>query len=135
MDKETCRPKYQRQLDFYCKNNRDAIRLFAAGFITGQMEKVYLGACGAAMFRPKDEDYEMVLEIIERSVEEYGLNILRVHDEIWVHHSSIPLQVISYCSDKESKLGHFVRSMLCGVPLREIDYNFHNRIGSREKGD
>lgn len=133
MDKETCRPKYVRQLDFYCKNNRDAIRLFAAGFITGQMEKVYLGACGAVMFRPKDEDYEMVLEIVQQTAKEYGLNHEPIRDEIWAYHPSVPPQIITHC--REFQLDHFVRGMLCGVPLREIDYNFHNRIGSREKGD
>ncbi len=51
----------------YAGDDSEKIRIFAAGFVSGQAEKVYLGACRAAMFRPSQDRYGMLNVVTEDS--------------------------------------------------------------------
>lgn len=53
-----------------------AYRAFAAGFVTGQAEKVYLGACVAAMFRPSEDRLSLMRELLDDITPRYGLTVV-----------------------------------------------------------
>lgn len=75
-DKTTCGPMYKAGLSQFAGDDPDKIRIFAAGFVSGQCEKVYLGACRAAMFRPSLERSAMLLEVVHDMGQRYGLNVV-----------------------------------------------------------
>ena len=128
-DKKTCGPLYQEQLKQFVGNDRE-LRLFTAGFITGQAEKIYLGACGAAMFRPSPEHKGLVTELVEIASVTYGLCSNNIGEEIWLFHPDVAPAFIRLKSIIPNTItAHFMRATLCGVPLREIDYKFHERNG------
>ena len=86
--KQTCGPLYQKQLDYYAKGDPFLMRAFAAGFVTGEAEKIYLGACAAAMFRPSKQHLDTLFRIALKASETYELSIrvLNCPDEteIWL---------------------------------------------------
>lgn len=51
----------------------DDLDSFSLGIIFGQAEKVYLGACPAAMFKPAAEDFENVLAMVHNIAGRFGL--------------------------------------------------------------
>lgn len=145
--KTTCGPLYRALLHHFCAApgslggagglDTDKVALFAAGFCCGQAEKVYLGACTAAMFRPSAERRAMLLEVLAHVCAVYGLLVVERQDEVWV------------CRDQETKTNvmlmdfgtpnspawHRSRGDLCGVPDDEIDEAFHERQGYGERCD
>src|SRR4051812_16866114 len=60
---------------------------FARGFVAGASEKIYLGACRAAMFRPSEGRREMLLAAVRAVARVYGLVVVEpigVNAEIWI---------------------------------------------------
>jgi hypothetical protein len=138
MLKRTCGPLYNEGMLAYCKNVEEE-RLFAAGFVSGQAEKVYLGACRAAMFRPSPEKRDMLIEVVVEVAKRYDLAVDYLLDEIWILRRTREDQwaLFSRLQDEEvnSPIWHTWRAYLCGVPAEEVDLDFHKRKGFGEKCD
>ena len=133
----SCGPFYRAAKDYYTGGDLEKERLFAAGFVHGQAEKVYIGACRAAMFRPSTpEKQAMVHGIAHVAAVMYGLVVLTIQKEIWIckpedEGNVEELQEMTV----DSIYWHRYRGHLCGVPLEEIDEHFHLRRGAREAAD
>lgn len=138
--KTTCGPLYLAALEKYTGMSAVAVRTFTAGFVSGQAEKVYLGACLAAMFRPSGNRLPMVQEVVADVARRYGLIVQELETadgvEVWL------------CRDEDAQtsiclLGmtpqgpdwHGARGRLCGVPEDEIDSAFHERDGAGQRCD
>jgi hypothetical protein len=138
MLKRTCGPLYNEGMLAYCRSAEEE-RLFAAGFVSGQAEKVYLGACRAAMFRPSPEKRDMLIEVVIEVAKRYELAVDYLLDEIWILRSSFDGQWILFSSllnqEVNSPAWHVWRALLCGVPVDEVDLEFHKRKGFGEKCD
>lgn len=70
--KPTCGPLYLAALKRYATTPAEE-RLFAAGFVYGEAEKIYLGACHGAMFRPSAEAHSWLNDVVMEAAEHYGL--------------------------------------------------------------
>jgi hypothetical protein len=123
-----------------------SLRAFTAGFVTGQAEKVYLGACRATMFRPSAEYHQTVEEAVTDTAMRYGLFTVRLDYGIPDH----PVNEFWLCRTAEDagKVGnmalrfevnsvewHQERATLCGVPDTEVDVRYHERSGYGERAD
>lgn len=120
----------------------DLVLLFAAGMATGQAEKIYLGACQAAMFRPSPENHSKMVVVCDYLSSTYGLEVSifqreEIANEIWLHNSKCTnlLSKILTTEEVNSPIWHTVRGMLCGVPFNQVDMDFHERKGYRENCD
>lgn len=137
MNKPTCGPMYKEALERYAGDDAELIRIFAAGFVSGQAEKVYLGACRAAMFRPSQDRYGMLIETVRDVAQRYGLTVVEgigSQNEIWVCRPDDAELVRGQMQYPEnSPPWHVHRATLCGVD--EIDVRFHLRAGSGERCD
>lgn len=112
--------------------------VFAAGFVTGQAEKVCCGACKAAMFRPETPAHdEMLGEIIKDIADKYGLfwdrYLFQGEVEYWIATTTWWFLV-----DRMTDLGetgcntpawHMHRALLCGVDPQQIDLEYHKGKG------
>lgn len=138
-DKPTCGPMYKDALERHAGDSPDLIRVFAAGFVNGQAEKVYLGACRAAMFRPSQERSGMLLTLAEEAARRYGLALVSYvgrHNEVWLcRHFHAPDVIGLRDIEEDSPLWHERRAWLCGVPPDEVDREFHKRTGHGERCD
>lgn len=139
----TCGPLFQECLThFITKLSGDPLLLFAAGMATGQAEKIYLGACSAAMFRPSPENRAKMIAVAVYLSGKYGLEVslferTEIRDEIWLH-TKESTHVLSQCLQEEeynSPGWHYFRGLICGVPLDRIDPEFHLRKGFGEPCD
>lgn len=134
--KPTCGPLYLDALTQYTGGDAEKIRLFAAGFVHGQAEKVYLGACPAAMFRPPPERWQMVFDLATDAAQRYGLRVITLESvqEIWLCRDNTAAAGVEGLDRMElnSAEWHLWRGNLCGVPDREIDLRFHERSGYGE---
>lgn len=135
--KTSCGPLYRAAKNHFTGGDPAKERLFAAGFVHGQAEKVYLGACMAAMFRPSTlEKQVMVQEIAEQAAVLYGLVVLNIREEIWICRPDHEKDVGKlWWMIIDSGLWHCYRGGLCGVPTGEIDNQFHLRQGAKEAAD
>lgn len=135
--KETCGPLYQKQLDCYVNGDPKKVEPFAAGFVSGQAEKVYLGACRAAMFRPSKDWFVLVERIARQVGQTYRLSTHVLNDEIWLVHPDRGLSLFKKltATPVNSELWHVLRGILTGVSVGEIDYSFHERRGYAEQCD
>ena len=107
--------------------------IFAVGFYTGQMEKVFSGACLFCMLRPYPQDQAMLGPVIYRLAGKFGLitNFLESEGEYWVgqadHQGSFErmknMEVIS-------KAWHYLRASMCGIPC--ADPKYHLREGHKQ---
>lgn len=136
----TCGPLYKAGIESFTGMDPEKIPLFAAGFVSGQAEKIYLKACQAAMFRPSGEHHEMVWRIVLEVAGRYGLFVQKLETsrgvELWLCSSPIVAQSIRNLPRPEnSPEWHEARGMLCGVPRHQIDYEFHERAGYGERCD
>ncbi len=94
------------------------------GFLIGQSEKVFIGACLACM--TKDAE---ICEAAKRIANMYGLefSLLSPHTanvrspEIWLSRTS--LRFNSHPVD--SSEWNLLRAAICGVPATEINLNYH----------
>lgn len=138
--KKTCGPMYKEALGQYTGFDPEKVRIFAAGFIHGEAEKVYLGACQAAMFRPAKEHFSLVLGLAHDAASRYGLNLTTFPTgrpggalEVWIHRS-LPIGLWNEFNEN-SPAWHITRGLACGVPQNEIDREFHKRAGYGESCD
>lgn len=132
-DEPTCGVLYQAALNEFCQQPED-IRLFAPGFVCGQCEKVYLGACKCAMFRPQPGLRSWLLGVVRKAAAIYGLVVEEFpcdeegRSEIWIAREGKYLgRWTKYPIN--SSYWHMARGILCGVPPEEIDFQFHERRG------
>lgn len=124
-------------------------KAFTIGFIGGQAEKVYLGSCMAAMFRPSDAHIGMVCSIL-RHVTGIYQGVVWMRDpyakEVWLYlepYSALIKEVIRHskliqdeeASEEEVRHYHEIRARLCGVSSHQIDREFHLRKGYGEPCD
>lgn len=138
MSKTTCGPLYADGLRHYAGDNQESIRLFAAGFVSGEAEKVYLGAAQGAMFRPSAEYRDMVMSVVRDVVARYDLQMAMLgQDEIWLLRDDNAYQLFRQLLviDPNTPAWHIIRGQLCGVPISEIDVKFHERKGYGERAD
>lgn len=137
-NKQTCGPLFLRCLEIFTKRTSNPVCLFSAGHLTGQAEKIYLGACSAAMARPSAEYRPWVLFVATTLSAVYGLEVSvfqrpEIEDEIWIHSkesvgsiSNLNLLLVN------SPEWHTLRGLLCGIPEASIDFSFHERGGYKE---
>lgn len=141
MQKLTCGPLYKMGLERFTGLDPDKIPIFAAGFVSGEAEKVYLGACRAAMFRPSSEWKETLLAIVEDVAERYGLVIEMLKTsrgpEIWLCKDQDAVGTVRLISglEENSPEWHIMRGHMCGVPHYHLDIEFHKRSGYGENCD
>lgn len=138
-DKPTCGPMYKETLEKYAGNDPALIRVFASGWIGGQAEKVYLGACRAAMFRPSQDRRGMILEIVSDVCQRYGLfhvSPIGEKQEIWICRevNIVQVETLKFMSE-DSEQWHWHRAWLCGIPTDEVDVKFHLRAGHGARCD
>lgn len=128
MTKPTCGPMYKEAIEKYGTTDAEA-HAFAAGFVSGQAEKVYLGACRAAMFRPSQDRLAMILEIVSDVVRRYDLCYIAgvgSKNEVWICRRkwARDVQDLHYIKE-DSPAWHEKRAWLCGIPGDEVDVAFH----------
>lgn len=134
-DQQTCGPLYKAGLESFTGMDPELIPIFAAGFVSGQAEKVKLGACQAAMFRPSEDWVETVRSIVREVAERYGLAWATIGTsrglEIWLCKSFEIYDAITSLESlgENSPRWHERRGLLCGVRAHDIDYLFHERAG------
>lgn len=136
--KKTCGPLYLEGLQKYAQGDTVYSRIYAAGFVNGQAEKVYLGACKAAMFRPSPERFDLVVEIACDAAERYGLWCRTLkEEEVWLCRNETTAHEVDHLEfmERNSPHWHLWRAALCGVPAMETDLSFHERKGYGEKCD
>ncbi len=139
--KVTCGPMYKEGLEKYAGTEPVSQHCFAAGFVSGQAEKVYLGACSMAMFRPSQDRSGMIEQILDDVCPRYGLAWRKIEGEYWItregcehrfgHLEAFPLRP----NINGPEWRHRFRGLLCGVPDCEIDEKFHERKGAGERCD
>jgi hypothetical protein len=120
------RERYNSSLEHY--------KYFCYGFAAGQAEKVYLGVCNAAMFRPaKEQDW--YLSEIRVIAENFGLQLTVLDsqtpdtpNEIWIHKEPIGAWLAHPMNSPE---WHRLRAEACGIP--NYDPNYHMREGYGER--
>ena len=106
---------------------------FYFGFYVGQAEKVYLGACRAAMFRPPSAAlYRKAYPILQTVADLYELSFYphASMQEIWLLRDQTAVEVLEAVltrSTPDSPIWHETRGRLCGVPMEEIDREYHTR--------
>lgn len=145
---KTCDELYRDVLERFTDMDPASIRLFAPGFIAGQCEKVYSGACAAAMFRPSKEYRGIVLDAIFDACEIYGLSWDTLEtaegDELWVLNYDHAPDIRSEWQHVRSMLAkgqentptwHALRGSLCGIRTEEIDICYHTRKRFGERCD
>lgn len=138
-NQKTCGPLYKEGLEFHTGMDPQLIPVFASGFVSGQAEKIYLGACHAAMFRPSGEWLATVETITAHVAKRYGLLVCVLPTsrgpEIWMCKSAEVCESISALRSmrENSPEWHRRRGLLCGV--LEIDHEFHHRTGHNDPCD
>lgn len=141
--KATCGPLFQKCLSYFTSHySSDLILLFAAGMALGQAEKIYLGACQAAMFRPSKENHGKMLAVCVYLSGIYRLEVSvfnrpEIWNEVWLHTNKCGHLLYNTLQNEDvnSPIWHTVRGMLCGIPYNQIDLDFHLRRGYREDCD
>ncbi len=111
---------------------------FGAGFMAGQAEKVYLGACKAAMFRIQPENRRTVERVIEIIADAYSLLRLEMNGEYWICRNRITeaqIKDVYYTFDENTPEWHLRRGYLVGIPANEIDLGYHKSTGFNEPCD
>lgn len=119
------------------ENTENNDLLIMAGFMLGQMEKVYLGACGAAMFRPFNQDLDFARHVVLEAAKVYDLEHQVIPSgategatEIWVYRHKWATVIEHLKTLKiNSPEAHTLRALLCGINPSEIDTDFHLRKG------
>ena len=131
-EKPTCGPLFLEAINRHAGDDPDKRHLFAAGFVHGQAEKVYLGACAGAMFRPSVEYAEEMYHLVESAATQYSLiGPIILGQELWLLRDTTALKAFHKMQGLEanSPNWHFCRGRLCGIPQQDIDIYFHERRG------
>lgn len=137
----TCGPLFSDCLCAFTDLTHNQVETFAAGHLSGQAEKIYLGACLAAMVRPSRLYRSWCLHVCTKLSAIYGLEVSvferdEIADEIWIHKPEArPFLEELNALEVNSRLWHHIRGFLCGIPAAEIDTHFHTRQGYQEVCD
>ncbi len=137
----TCGPLYRRVRELFTGDAPELNRAFAQGFTAGEAEKVYLGACKAAMFRPTSSiGRELLRSWVSDICGVYGLcwTTLEYVDpsrdgeavyELWICRDNDAVDAVESTTAIEvnSLSWHHWRGLLTGVADGEIDLHFHER--------
>ena len=129
-EQQTCLPKYLEALQQYTGGDLEKIKTFAAGFVTGQAEKVKLGACRACMFRPSAEHRGFMAEVVADAAKRFGLHFRFFADvsEFWLCSNQFSINSLRQLA-VNSAYWHMHRGLMCGVPREHLDLKFHERMG------
>ncbi len=127
MSNPTCGPLFQQVFTEASKKALTPLAMFSWGHLCASAEKIWLGACPAAMFRPTDNESEFEARI-SYVASVYSLDSMKVDDEYWLfrrqyYHTIVDMKM----AEKNSPLYHSLRGLLCGVPVNELDLTFHER--------
>ncbi len=127
--KPTCGPMYAKARDIALGLAKaDPALLFGGGFVVGQAEKIYSGACKAAMFRPEQERRDGLRMIAKAIAPVYGLEWGTWEDEIWLFGAdSYAFLNATLKLPRNSPEWHRRRAALCGIRDEDIDERFHER--------
>lgn len=95
------------------------------GFLIGQAEKVYLGACDGCMTKDVAlKDAALLIASV------YGLHSVVIEPpgavnsaELWIYRP--PLRFVEFLLD--SPEWNLQRAAMCGVPAHKIDLHFHQQ--------
>lgn len=111
-----------------------------AGFILGQLEKVYLGACPAAMFSIPLDATELRRFLLDVAPD-YRLSVSGNHyevcekpteREVWVWRQDRPeighkVQQARALAATNPEAAHLLRAMLCGIPVQQATPDWNPR--------
>lgn len=137
----TCGPLYRELLNSLTFDVPRERRAFACGFMVGQAEKVFLGVCDAAMFRPSPERLDTVRSAVTAICEVYGLRQMELTVstgvERWIFRDDAAAGKLLDLKQtpENSPEWHARRARLCGIPAAQVDPRFHERVGYGEKCD
>ena len=137
-DRVTCGVLFRKSLEEATGFGHHDLVIFAKGHMCGQAEKVHIGACRGAMFRPSEEHYKWLLAYAGETAENYGLHVVCLDDEIWLARDNPTVETLVRLGEtveENSSEWHEIRAAICGVPQDEVDRTFHLRVGSGEKAD
>lgn len=130
----TCRSYFDAALaEFGMRCGHD----FYVGLIVGHAEKISIGACMAAVFRPEPEWLPAVETKVVLTARVYGLayDVITTNrgTELWLFERRVASLVnrLNHI-EEDSPIWHFFRGWLLGVPRNEIDLEFHTRKEGRE---
>jgi len=117
-----------------CPTSQDE---FAAGFICGQAEKVFLGSCRAAMFRVSDDRRDKMLGVMYWMMEIYYLKLTEIPGELWLCRDSETIEQVRRLTDMiiDSPQWHLHRAWLVGIPTNEVDVKYHELPGHGKRCD
>jgi hypothetical protein len=136
MTRVTCGLLFVKALEAAKQNTSDPLELFSWGHLVGQAEKVYLGACKAAMFRPSRSEQSRFIHRIETVCAIYGLTYFVLPTsrgkEYWICRLErlFIMKSLEICSENTPE-SHRLRGWLCGIPADEIDERFHERYEAK----
>lgn len=152
-EQKTCGEFYLETVREFCQTDADRMA-FTAGAIYGQAEKVFLGACPAAMFRTQETNFSAVLDIVHRICQRFELQ-QRVINYSWpskpgddcfpAEHSAREIWIFKPNESRKfakwleyppnSVLWHCHRADDCGIPNSMVDPFFHQRKGFNKIAD
>lgn len=110
-------------LSLYEKFGKENVKVWAAAFVTGNAEKVAMGACRGAMSAPAKADADWFRETHKTIAEEYGLQryeYARVNRrEFWLLRDEKALALL-----KRGINDNVTRAYICGLDpdLIDVDY-------------
>ena len=126
-----CEIFYKRLLDTFVGptgTNRSQDMIFSIGYMAGEVEKIYLGACKGAMFCPPPYDTSWLFDAAKKIARIYSLYAraltFGIREEIWIlkdPNIALALKAALAYSDKEFNR---LRGQICGIPDEFIDLEF-----------
>ncbi|KKN78085.1 hypothetical protein LCGC14_0353120 [marine sediment metagenome] len=127
----TCGPLFQQVFEEATRQSSNNLAIFSWGHLCASAEKIWLGACPAAMFRPTDQEGEFAARI-NYVAQVYSLDLMKVDNEYWLFRRQYYQTVKEMeMAEKNSPIYHGLRGLLCGVPVDELDLAFHERYGKQ----
>lgn len=130
---QTCGPLFREVYEEALKDSNDPLILFSWGHLAASAEKIWLGACNAAVFRPVTSEVSRFQLRIAIVAEIYGLEWTYIGldrgTEFWLF-TQDSLQSVLLLVEKlhtNSPESHYIRGTLCGIPPEKIDLEFHER--------
>ena len=132
--RRTCGAYYKEFREHFSCLDLTTEQAICIGFMYGQAEKVFLGACNASMFRPLLERKNWSIDQLKWICALLQLSIViadrkEIEREIWIckPQSRWLLQETLEREEYNSLAWHIFRGLMTGVPLTEIDNEFHTR--------
>lgn len=138
MNKPTCGSLFTQVFEEALKLSDEPLDWFSWGHLCGQAEKVYLGACPAMMVRPNDA---VPGDLTPRLAMQARVTIIaNIYTLVWTRlQTSRGIEYWLYqpraqdlidelmTTEENSPHWHTIRGILCGIPKKDIDTEFHKR--------